>query len=221
MVLSLMEELLLLALREKGEKGRVKFGGVDLRYGLAAAALADLSLQGKIEWDKHQQVRVLEKMPGSDPLLNGILAELAKVRKPKKLSYWINTLGENGKQYQKQIIANLVTKGFLQVEHGRYLWVIPYQVYTQTNASAKYQVKHRLRAIVLAGEKHDEYAAALLSLAQAIDLLDHVFTVDEIKSARKRVQTLVQDDAVGAAVAEVLQDIAAAATAAALGAIST
>jgi hypothetical protein len=79
-------------------------------------------------------------------------------------------------------------------------------------------VKHRLRAIVLAGEKHDEYAVALLSLVQAIDLLDHIFTVDEIKSARKRVQTLVQDDTLGAAVREALQDIAAAAATAALAA---
>ncbi len=220
MILSLMEELLVLALREKGEKGRVKFGGVDLRYGLAGAALTELSLQNKIEWDKRMQVRLLDKTPGPDPLLNEILAELAKARKPKKLSYWINTLGENGKHYQKQIIANLVTKGFLQVEDDRYLWVIPYQTYTQTNASAKYNVKHHLRAIVLAGEKPDEYATALLSLVLAIDLLDHVFTVDEIRSARKRVETLVQDDVIGAAVAEVLQDIATAATTAALVATS-
>jgi hypothetical protein len=220
-MLNLMEELLLLALREKGEKGRVKFTGVDLRYGLAGAALTELSLQSKIEWDKHKQVRVLDKTLGPDPLLNDILAELGKMRKPKSLSYWINALGENGKLYQKQIIANLVTKGFLQVEAGRYLWVIPYQVYTQSNASAKYQVKQRLRAVVLAGEKHDEYAVALLGLVQASDLLDHVFTVDEIKSARKRVQTIVQDDAIGSAVAEVLQDIASAASSAAtLAAIS-
>ena len=219
-MLNLMEELLLLALREKGEKGRVKFTGVDLRYGLAGAALTELSLQGKIEWSKHKLLRVQDETPGPDPLLNDILAELVKARRPKNLSYWINTLGEKGKHYQKQIIANLVTKGFLQVEDGRYLWVIPYQVYTQSNASAKYQVKHRLRAIVLAGEKQDEYSAALLSLVQAIGLLDHVFTVDEIKSACKRVETLVQDDAIGAAVTEVLQDIAAAATAAALAATS-
>ncbi len=217
---NLMEELFLLALHEKGEKGRVNFTGGDLRYGLAGAALTELSLQGKIQWDDRRSVRVLDKPPGPDPILNDILAELAKVRKPKKLAYWISRLGENGKHHQKQIVASLVAKGFLQVEAGRYLWVIPYQVYTQSNASAKYQVKRRLRAIVLAGEKHDEYAVALLSLVHAINMLDHVFAVDEFKAARKRVQALVQDEAVGAAVTEVLQDNAAAAAAAAVAATS-
>ena len=50
-MLNLMEELFLLALHEKGEKGRVNFTGGDLRYGLAGAALTELSLQGKIQWD--------------------------------------------------------------------------------------------------------------------------------------------------------------------------
>ena len=217
-MLNLMEELLLLALREKGEKGRVKVAGVDLRYGLAGAALAELCLQGKIEWDKHRKVRVIDKAAGPDPLLNDILAELRKARKPRDLPFWINALGANGKQYQKEIIGNLVAKGFLQVKAGRYLWVIPYQVYTQSNASAKYQVKQRLRAIVLAGEKHDEYALTLLSLVQASELLDHVFTIDEIRSARKRVQALAKDDPIGAAIMEVLRDIAASTAAAGLAA---
>jgi len=217
-MLNLMEELLLLALREKGEKGRVKVAGVDLRYGLAGAALAELCLQGKIEWDKHRKVRVIDKAAGPDPLLNDILAELRKARKPRDLPFWINALGANGKQYQKEIIGSLVAKGFLQVKAGRYLWVIPYQVYTQSNASAKYQVKQRLRAIVLAGEKHDEYALTLLSLVQASGLLDHVFTIDEIRSARKRVQALAKDDPIGAAIMEVLQEIAASTAAAGLAA---
>jgi golgi phosphoprotein 3 len=218
-MLNLMEELLFLALREKGEKGRVKFTGIDLRYSLAGAALADLCLQGQLEWDEQCQVHLLNRTDGPDALLNDIAAAIGKARKPKSLSHWINALADNGKVYQKKVIANLVDKGLLQIEAGRYLWVIPYQVFTQSNASAKYQVKQRLRAIVLAGETPDEYALVLLSLVQASDLLAHVFTVDEIKSARKRVQTLAKRDAIGATIAEIMRDIVTTAVAAAVATV--
>jgi hypothetical protein len=217
-MLNLMEELLLLSLREKGAKGRVKFTDINLRYGLAGAALADLCLQARLEWDEHRLVHLLNRTDGPDGLLNSIAALIGKTRRPKSLSYWISALADKGKVYQKKIIANLVDKGFLQIEAGRYLWVIPYQVLTQSNASAKYQVKQRLRAIVLAGETPDEYALALLSLVQASDLLDHVFTVDEVKAARRRVQTLVKDDAIGVTMAAVMQDVASAAASVALAA---
>lgn len=217
-MLNLMEELLLLSLREKGEKGRVKFSHLDLCYGLAGAALAELSLKGKIEWDSKKRLRVVDQMPCHDQILNDFLAEVQQRKKPARLTEWISILGSRGKHLQKLLTTSLLAKGILQEESELYLWVIPSRVYTQANASAKYQIKQRLRAIILAGEKHDEYAVALLSLARACGLLEHIFTVDEIKSARKRVDTLVQDETIGAAVIEVIQDIAAAATAATLAA---
>lgn len=212
-MLNLMEELLLLSLREKGEKGRVKFSGLDLRYGLAGAVLAELSLKGKIAWDSRHRLQVVDQTPCHDKLLNEFLAEIRHERKPRPLAEWINHLGSK-KKIRSRLIASLVAKGSLQEKAERYLWVIPSKIYTQANASAKYQVKERLRAMVLAGEKQDEYAVALLSLTRACGLLEHVFTVDEIKSARKRVDTLVQDEAIGATITEIIESISTATTAA-------
>ncbi len=211
-MLNLMEELLLLSLREKGEKNRVKFSHLDLRYGLAGAALAELTLKGRIEWDGKQRLQVIDRSPCHDKLLNHFLAEVQKSKKPARLTEWIVTLGGKGKHVQKLLTASLLNKGILQEEAELYLWVIPSRVYAQTNASAKYQIKQRLRAIILAREKPDDYAVALLSLARACGLLEHIFTLDEIKSARKRVETIVQDETIGAAVRTVIQDVTAAAT---------
>ena len=218
-MLNLMEELFLLSLREKGEKGRVKFSNLDLRYGLAGAALAELSLKGMIEWDSQQRLRVIEKVPSHDKLLIECWTELEASKKPLPLAEWINRLGGKRK-LRSRLIASLVAKGSLQEQAERYRWVIPTKVYPRVNASAKYQIKNRLRAMVLADEKHDEYAVALLSLTRACGLLEHVFTVDEIKSARKRVDTLVQDETIGATVTKVIESISVA-TAAALAAATS
>ena len=135
-MLNLMEELLLLSLREKGEKGRVKFSSLDLRYGLAGAVLAELSLKGKIEWDSKRRLQVIDSALCQDELLNEFLAEICHERKPAPLAEWINRLG-NKKKIQSRLIASLIAKGNLQEKAERYLWVIPSEVYTQANASAK------------------------------------------------------------------------------------
>ena len=149
------------------------------------------------------------------------MTEIQTSKKPASLAEWIDRLSGKGPKLESCLIASLVAKGILREEAERYLWVIPSKIYTHANASAKYQVKERLRSMVLAGAKHDEYAVALLSLTRACGLLEHVFTVDEIKSARKRVDTLVQDETIGAAVTEVIEAISAAATAAALAAVGS
>jgi Golgi phosphoprotein 3 len=218
-MLNLMEELFLLSLCEKGEKGRVKFSDLDLRYGLAGAALAELSLKGKIEWDDKQRLRVIDTTASPDKLLNEFLLAVQSSKKPRSLAEWINVLGDT-KKLRSRLIASLVAKKNLQEKADRYLWVIPTKVYAQVNASAKFQVKERLRGIVLAGQKPDEYAVALLSLVRACGLLEHVFTVDEIKLARKRVDTLVQAETIGATVTEVIETISAATTAAVLAAVA-
>jgi len=47
----------------------------------------------------------------------------------------------------------------------------------------------------------------LLSLLNACKMLDHVFTKDEIKSSRHRVNDLVKDEILGRAVFDVIQEV--------------
>jgi Golgi phosphoprotein 3 len=73
---------------------------------------------------------------------------------------------------------------------------------------------------VLGGEAPDAHAAMLLSLVRACDLLGWVFTRDELKTARRQVETLTRGEVVGEAVQVVIETIEAATTAAILAATS-
>ncbi len=116
------------------------------------------------------------------------------------------------------MLGELIARGILREEEKKFLWVIPTLEYSQQDASVKYQRKQHLRDIVLGGQTPDQQSVALLSLLKAIDMLDHIFTLDEIKAAGKRVNEIIKDEAVGKAVVEILDSISSAAVAAALSA---
>jgi hypothetical protein len=212
-MLNLAEELFLLALDD--DEGVISAPALDtLRYGLAAALLADLALLGKIAVEE-QRISLLDPAPLGDELLDDLLLRLAEANKPRKVKYWISALGF--RKLPKQVAQRLTARGVLREEERRYLWVVPYAVYPQQDASAKYWIKQSLRAAGLTTAKPERRAVVLLSLMKGCRLLTLVFTKDERKAAGKRVEELVKGEDFGAAVAQTLADIEAATTAAAAG----
>ena len=212
-MLNLAEELFLVALDE--DAGWIAAPALNtLRYGLAAALLADLALQGKIVVED-QRVSVLDPTPVGDDLLDETLQRLVEAGRPRKAKYWLNALGF--RKLSKQVAEHLVKRGVLRTDEKRYLWVLPYAIYPQQDASAKYWIKQSLRAAALTNAAADRRSIVLLSLMKGCRLLTLVFTKDERKAAGKRVDELVKGEDFGDAVAQTLADIEAATTAAAAG----
>ena len=207
-MLTLADELFLLSLEDK--KNGVGFSSsFELSYAMAGAVLLELSLMGKIRLEG-KRVLVLNATPTGSELMDELLEKMAAARKPRKLVEWVGVFMEKSKKLKKAALAALVGQGILRAEEKSFLWVIPYTGYREQDSSAKYGLKLHLRAVVLGGEKIDEHTAALLSLGQAAGLLDHLFTRDELRQAKKRVEALVKDDAVGQAVQEVIDSVNAA-----------
>jgi hypothetical protein len=209
-MLNLAEELLLLALDD--EEGWIVASALDtLRYGLAAALLADLALHDKIAIED-QRVVVRDLRPLDDDLLDDALKRLADAAKPRKIKFWLNALGF--RKLPKQVAQRLVTAGALVEDERRYTWAMPPTSAPQPDAPAKYWIKQSLRAAGLLQVRPERRAVVLLSLMQGCRLLNLVFTRDERKAASKRVDELVKGEDFGDAVAQTLVDIEAATTAA-------
>jgi len=216
-MLTLSEELFLLSLREK--KDAVAFSNrAELPYALAGALLLELYLAGKVRLDG-KKVAAVGRPTASGELLSQLLEKIA-AGQPKKLTYWVETFGGKERKLRKAVVAGLVMKGILKEEEKTLLWVIAYTGYAEQDTSAKFALKQRLRAVVLGGQKADERTVALLSLGRAAGLLDHLFTRDEMQRARKGIEALVQDEAVGQAVSETIEAIGAAVMAAVMVATS-
>jgi hypothetical protein len=217
-VLTLAEELFLLSIND--EKGVIqKSAAQNLRYGLAAAMLSELILEGRLGMEDGHIV-VLEEIPTFDELLNETLFKVTHENRPRKPSHWINALSRNYDLLENRLASALVMMGILQKEGKRLLWIIPYDVYPQRDASAKYWIKQRLRDAILTEAQPEKRTVALLSLLHALKMLNLIFTKDERKAARQRVDELVKDDVFGQSVAEAIQSIDMAAAHALLAATS-
>jgi hypothetical protein len=210
-MLNLAEELFLLALDD--DEGWIAAPAQNtLRYGLAAALLADLALRGKVVIED-RRVRLLDATPvGDDELLDWAFKRITAADKLFKVKHWINALGF--RKLPKQIAQRLVTYNILREVEQRYVWVNSYAADPQTDAPAKYWIKQALRSMVLTTAKTERHSVVLLSLLQGCRLLNLVFTRDERKAASKRVDELVKGEDFGAAVAQTLADIEAATIAA-------
>ena len=189
-----------------------------LPYGIAGGLLAELALAGKIRVEKERLVLVDPSGIGDD-LFDDLLATILNERKPRKLSHWITSIG--GNHPFKQVSNHLAGQNVIRIEKKRFLWVIPYEVYPQVDASAKYWVKQHLRSIVLAGEKPEPADIILLSLLKGCGLLPLVFTQDERKSARKKLNELVEGEVFGEYVKETLEEIESATMTAVMAAVTT
>jgi golgi phosphoprotein 3 len=206
--LNLPEKLFILTIDD--EQGAVTASvKTTLRYGLAGALLAELALANNIQIED-ERLLVLDPTPSGDALFDDLLALLAAEKKTRKLNHWIRIVGN--KQTVKQVADRLSARNVIVIEKKRYTWISPYIVYPLVDASAKYWVKLNLRGMVLAGEKAEASDIYLLSLLKACNLLRLVFTHDERKSAAKKVDMLVQGEALGESVANLLTGIEAAAS---------
>lgn len=210
-MLTLFEELFLLSLHEK--KSIELSNDYTLRYGLAGAILAELIEMGRISIDDKKRVALRNDALTGQDLLDEALMKIKDSVKEHKLAYWIDHLS-CGKKEQMKLISALEQKGVLRQEEKRFLWVIPYTVLPDMDASAKYALKERLRRAVLTQKTVDTREMILISLMKACQMLDHLFTRDEIKSARRKVEQLVKDELLGSAVTELIAEIEAASAAA-------
>jgi hypothetical protein len=199
------EKLFILSIDD--EKGRVTASVRQvLHYGLAGGLLAELALANKVRLEEDRLI-LADSIPAGDRLIDEILAMIATEKRPRKLTHWIDILGR--KQTVRRVAERLAKRNVIAIEEKRYLWIIPYEVYPQKDASAKYWVKQELRGIVLAGERAENEDIALLSLLKTCRLLRQVFTRDERKSATQKVDELVKGEVFGENVAKVLADIEA------------
>ena len=199
-MLTLTEKLFVLSIDDDGGKV-APFINDALRFGFSGAVMAELTSLGKIAI-QGKELRMIDGTPTGDELLDEALALIGEENEAQKILHWVKVLA-SGKP-KKKIADHLATKNVFTIEEKRYAWVTPFGEHAQPGESAKYGVKQHLRSVVLAGEEPKPDDIVLLSLLKACRMLDLVFTRDEQKAARKKVEEWVKAEVFGKAVAKII-----------------
>ncbi|CAB0150151.1 hypothetical protein PSI9734_00718 [Pseudidiomarina piscicola] len=203
--LKLYEGLMLLALCE--EKGTMSAAYIN--YGVAAAMLADLLLLKRIEIDAENKnkVIVIDASPTEDPLFDEALAKLQDAKKPRKLDDWVMRLGSISKLKEK-VAQALVASGIVKLEEKKVLWLFTQKVYPEVNPEPESYLRTEMRRLILDRPLEiDPRIAVMISLAKGARLLNQVFSKDELKANKERVQQVINGELLGQSTKDVIAAI--------------
>ncbi|XP_068109353.1 Golgi phosphoprotein 3-like [Hyperolius riggenbachi] len=197
MRLTLMEEVLLLGLKDK--EGYTSFWNDCISSGLRGGILIELFLRGRITLEPAtlRKKRILDRRvllkseaPTGDVLLDETLKHIKATEPAETVQSWIELLtGETWNPFKLQfqlrnvrerIAKSLVEKGILTTEKQNFL-LFDMTTHPVTNTTEKQRLVKKLQECVLekwVNDPHrmDKRTLALLILAHASDVLENAFS---------------------------------------------
>lgn len=206
--LGLPEELILLLLNE--ESGYFhQVPGWNLNCAVAGAALAELSLQGRIDTDMEQLI-LLDATPTGNGVVDLALARIANGPEGRDARYWVEELASRAEMMIDLTLDLLIRIGMLQHHDGDYWSLTPAALHIDVFAgdgdsdTTLQFVKARISKSIFMDAIPSPRDVIIVALANACDVLRHIFALDE--TSDERIELICQMDLIGRAIAEAVAD---------------
>jgi golgi phosphoprotein 3 len=183
--LTLQEALLLLCLNDRTGKLEAPY----LRYGLNAAALAELHRQGRIVVEGGK-VALVNPAPIGDELLEVAMSRLAGSRRPGRLSAWVRVLYRDRKLPIEVLTNRLVRRGILTRREAPLFWFFHRTVYPTSDPGPEQAVRQRIQEILLQERGRDDTTVILIALLRAGRALQLVMDKPTLKQLRPILEAL-------------------------------
>ncbi|MFO7727838.1 MAG: GPP34 family phosphoprotein [Desulfonatronovibrio sp.] len=210
-MLTFAEEILLLTLDDK--KGAFRpISQEAIRIALAGALLMELALEERIDTDL-KSLMVISTEPTGEPLMDEILLRLKKSDSQHPVSYWLNEIAWHMGKLREQVLQSLIKKGVLKIEDRKILWVFARRCYPLIDDREVKEVRLRLRELVFNQDIPDPREAVLIGLLYACNMVDTLFTEQELPEVMPRLTQLAKLDLIGREVDQSIRDIYSAMTA--------
>lgn len=215
-MLTLAEELALLAFDARTGKVVGAAAG-RLEYGLAGAVLMELLIEGRLT-ARDGRLEVSDASRTGEPVLDHVLARVRETRRLRDLRGWVDRLATP--ELRELVVDRLVDRGVLSRESGRVLWVFASSRYPERDPAPEQRVRRRVRRAVLEERHPGVHLAALVSLVEACGLVGEIFSQEELRRARPRLERIASGEFVGGVVSGAFADAQAALQSATTAAIT-
>ncbi|MCY3567345.1 MAG: cytochrome P450 [Chloroflexi bacterium] len=205
--LSLPEELILLLLNEESGYFR-QVPGWNLNCAVVGAALAELSLLGRIDTDLTSLI-VLDRTETGDPALDPLLIEIADDPSVHNAQFWVERLAAQAESIIDLTLARLVELEILQHHDGDYwslgrrAWRSEGHVSPDGDTAAQF-VKSRIARVILDEEIPEPRDVIIISLANTCDVLRLVFQLDEL--SERRIELICKMDLIGRSISQAVAE---------------
>ncbi len=205
------EDFMLLAMRDDAAGGPL-IGNLPLECGLAAAILMELVDAGRID-TTGDRVVVRDPAPVGVAELDDVLARIV-TEQAHDLGWWVRSARSG---LYGRFLAKLVARGVVTQQRGRVLGIFPTSFPRLADTTAGHELRDRLEAVLGAGAA-DPRDVVLLAIVYATGLDRMIFPTIAADVVERRVRQL-GEDALAAAVTEVVRQVRAAVMAAVTAAV--
>ena len=205
-LLTIPEELFLLTVNDNtGRRAFMKSKKFDLL--LAAAILMDLALHHRIDTDL-EGVIPDQPEPTGHPLLDLVLTQIRQSHELQKINWWLVKIAEKSTLYREILVAELLAKGLIRIEHERvFLGFASNKYPILIHDREVIEVKTRVKSLIFSNELPDFRDVVIISLAWYGGLLDLILTEEEIQQYQTRIDQLARMDLIGQAVSKSLHEL--------------
>ena len=201
--LSLLEELILMLLNE--ENGYFhQVPGWELNCAVIGAAIAELSLMGRIDTDV-DSLFLVDKTETGNPGLDSILQEIAAQPVRRNAQYWIERLAPHAESIIDSTLDRLVELKILQYHEGEF-WTLARTAWqtevfnSSRDGTAAQFVKTRIGKAIFDNEIPDPRDIIIICLINTCDVFRFIFQLDD--EAEERIKFVCKLDVIGRSMAE-------------------
>ena len=201
---SIAEQFVILTLNP--EKGRVAIDSTHFRFSLTGAILLDY-MDG--EELRVEDKRVIPSLKINDDAIHLMFSDkIMKSSRNRKLSYWIYRLTNKSRFIFSEMTKSLEKRRVIQIEHKKFLGIIPYKRYWFLNKSIRTDLIESLRGILFYGKKPGKKELMLLSILQAARA-HSILSKErgEIKIFRQKCTELLKGDNVGTEINQTFKEV--------------
>ncbi len=195
-MLTLPEELVLLMFGDDRTKRVGIFSRDALAAGFVAAALMELAIRNRIDSD-FDGVWVTDNTPTGEAGIDVVLGHLSVDRLNFEAAELMERLTSFGQTIRKAALARLQDRGILKIKEGLFSRILASEHYSIIDQTRADELNAQLTKILLSDDIPTAREVCLLSLANTLELTDHIAQGADRAQIQSRLATLAKMDLIG------------------------